>query len=105
MAIINADSELTLDSALSQGVVLVDYAAPFCPPCKTLLGVLEELEEEMNGEVSFIKVNCEELPAAASKAGILGTPTVIVYKDGVPMDKLVGLRQKSSYQAILQKYL
>ncbi|MNJ81632.1 Thioredoxin [compost metagenome] len=59
----------------------------------------------MAGEVSFVKVDCEELPAAASAAGVMGMPTVIVYKNGVPMDKLVGLRSKEQYKVILNRYL
>ncbi|WP_169090067.1 thioredoxin family protein [Paenibacillus sp. PL91] len=105
MAIMNAESDSMLKSIVSEGVVLVDYGAPWCPPCKTLLGILDELDQEMNGRVGIIKVNCEDLPASASEAGVLGMPTVIVYKDGQPMDKLVGLRPKSLYQAVVEKYL
>jgi thioredoxin 1 len=105
MALITAESDSMLESIKSEGVVLVEYGTPWCPPCKTLLGLLEELDQEMNGDARFVKVNCEDLPGAASEAGIMGTPTVIVYKDGIPMDKLVGLRPKSQYQAVIERYI
>ncbi|MBD2872843.1 thioredoxin family protein [Paenibacillus arenilitoris] len=105
MALMTAESGTMLQSFTNEGVVLVEYGTPWCPPCKTLLGVLEELDGEMNGKARFVKVNCDDLPDAAAEAGVLGTPTVVVYKDGVPMDKLVGLRPKAQYRTVLERYL
>ncbi|WP_028609578.1 thioredoxin family protein [Paenibacillus harenae] len=105
MSFITAESDSMLKSVTMEGVVLVEYGTPSCPPCRTLLGLLEELDEEMGGKARFVKVNCEDLPGSASEAGIMGTPTVIVYKDGMPMDKLVGLRPKSQYQTVIERYL
>ncbi|WP_342778542.1 thioredoxin family protein [Paenibacillus sinopodophylli] len=105
MTIRNAESDQMLVSIVSSGVVLVDYGTPWCPPCKTLFGILDELDHDLNGRLDIVKVNCENLPASASAAGVLGMPTVIVYQDGIPMDKLVGLRPKAVYQAIVEKYL
>lgn len=104
MTIRSAESDHMLESIVSSGVVLVDYGTPWCPPCKTLLGILEELDRDLNGIIDMVKVDCDNLPASASAAGVLGMPTVIVYKDGVPMDKLVGLRPKAVYQAAIEKY-
>ncbi|MBT2293072.1 thioredoxin family protein [Paenibacillus albidus] len=88
------------------GTVLVDYGAAWCPPCKVLLPILEELDQEYSGEaVTIIKVDCDEFPELASEAGVMGMPTVVIYQDGQPMEKLVGLRPKSAYQGVLSRYV
>ncbi|WP_342438217.1 thioredoxin domain-containing protein [Paenibacillus sp. FSL L8-0436] len=105
MAIINAEKTEDLRAELSgSGTVLVDYGAPWCAPCKMLLPVLEELNDEYGDSVAIVKVNCDELPELAGEAGVMGLPTVIVYSGGQPVEKLVGLRPKSAYQGVLNKY-
>ncbi|MCL6603303.1 MAG: thioredoxin [Paenibacillus sp.] len=103
---IQANSAEWLLTELQRGrVVLVDYGAAWCPPCKVLLPVMEELHQEYGDDVTVVKVDCDELPELAAEAGVMSMPTVIVYKDGQPMEKLVGLRPKSAYQAVLNKQL
>ncbi|WP_019913791.1 thioredoxin family protein [Paenibacillus sp. HW567] len=104
MAIINAEHAATLRSKLGEGgTVLVDYGAPWCAPCRTLLPILEELDEEYGRDVTILKVNCDELPELAAEAGVMGLPTVVVYSGGQPMEKLIGLRPKSVYQGVLNR--
>lgn len=105
MPLMNAESESSLRASLQEGITLVDYNAPWCPPCKPLVPILEELDEHYAGSIRIVKVNCDDLPGAASEAGVMSLPTVILYKDGVPMDKLIGLRPKSAYQMIIDKHL
>lgn len=109
MSIINAESADWVRAEIrGGGTVLVDYGAPWCPmvpPCKVLLPVLEDLHQEYGDDVSIVKVNCDELPDLAGEAGVMGMPTVIVYKEGQPLEKLVGLRPKAAYQGILNKVL
>lgn len=105
MAIRNAEQAGDLQAELQSGrTVLVDYGAPWCPPCKTLLPILEELDAEYGGTVSILKVNCDELPELAAAAGVMSMPTVVVYSGGQPVEKLIGLRPKSVYQGVLNKY-
>ncbi|WP_151735751.1 thioredoxin [Paenibacillus tengchongensis] len=105
MAIVNAEQATMLRTLLQRsGTVLVDYGAPWCPPCRTLLPVLEELNEEYGDRVTIVKVNCDELPELAAEAGVMSMPTVMVYSGGQPVEKLVGLRPKSAYQGVLNKY-
>lgn len=85
-------------------VTFVDFVTPWCPPCKTLLPILEEMEQEEEHRLSIVKVDCNESPELAAKFGVMGTPTVIVFHKGEPVDKLVGLRPKSVYQAALSRY-
>lgn len=94
-----------LQELIREGVVLVDYGAPWCPPCRVLLPILEELSASQAGQSRIVSVNCDNLPDAASAAGVMGMPTVVVYKDGEPMDKLVGLRPISAYQQAIARQL
>jgi len=79
------------------GVTLVEFGAPWCPPCKALLPILDELDQELGSNVSIIKINVDESPESSSQYHIMSLPTVMIFKDGVPQDKLVGLRPKSVY--------
>ncbi|UQZ32779.1 thiol reductase thioredoxin [Paenibacillus sp. PK3_47] len=105
MAIRNVEQADVLREELQNGrTVLVDYGAPWCPPCRILLPILEELDGEYGETVSMLKVNCDELPELAAEAGVMSMPTVIVYSGGQSVEKLVGLRPKSAYQGVLNKY-
>lgn len=99
---IAGNAEAVRGQIRTAGTVLVDYGAAWCPPCRTLLPILEELSAEY-GSVRMIKVDCDELPELASEAGVMSMPTVIVYSGGQPVEKLVGLRPKSVYQGVLNK--
>ncbi|WNS41702.1 thioredoxin family protein [Paenibacillus sp. MMS20-IR301] len=104
MAIIIAEDAVSVREQLqAEGTVLVDYGASWCPPCRTLLPILEELNVEYGEAVKMIKVDCDELPELASEAGVMSMPTVIVYSGGQAVEKLVGLRPKSVYQGVLNK--
>ncbi|RKP56853.1 thioredoxin [Cohnella endophytica] len=91
-------------SIKQQGVTMVDFGAPWCPPCKVLKPILDELSEENAGRVSVLEVNCDDSPSIASEYGVLSMPTVIVFHNGEPVEKLVGLRPKSVYESLLAKY-
>ncbi|MFC4807716.1 thioredoxin family protein [Paenibacillus sp. GCM10023250] len=100
-----AESVNQLNELTREGVVLVDYGAPWCQPCRTLEPILRELGEELAGSARIVYVDCDALPDAAAAAGVMGTPTVVVYKDGQPMEKLVGLRSKAAYRLAAEKHL
>lgn len=85
------------------GMALMDFGAPWCPPCRTLLPLLEELDQELDGTVTMLKVNCDDSPEAASAFGVMSMPTVVIFRDGQPVDKFVGLRPKEAYRAALAR--
>jgi thioredoxin 1 len=87
-----------------EGLTLVDFGAPWCPPCRTLLPILGELDEELDGRASILKVNADDSPATATAYGIMSMPTVILFKDGQPVEKLVGLRSKEAYLTLINRY-
>lgn len=88
----------------SSGVAVVEFGAEWCPPCKRLLPILSELQEEYGDAVAIAKVDVDESPELASRFGVMSMPTVLVFKDGQPVDKLVGLRPKSAYQTVIGRY-
>lgn len=74
--------------------VLVDFWAPWCGPCQLVAPVLEELAGEYSGRLRIAKVNTEENPRQAFRYGILGVPTMILFKDGVEADRIFGALPK-----------
>jgi thioredoxin 1 len=93
------------NETVSQGVSLLDFWAPWCGPCKMQLPIVEELAEELQGQATIAKVNVDEQPELASQFGVMSIPTLILFKDGQPVDKLVGLQSKASLQSKIQNQL
>ncbi|TBL71201.1 thioredoxin [Paenibacillus thalictri] len=85
-------------------VTMVDFTANWCPPCKALLPILEELDGEYGERLSVMKVNVDESPESAARYGIMSMPTVVIFKGGEAVEKLVGLRPKEVYTSLLSKY-
>lgn len=88
-----------------EGLSVVDFSTPWCPPCKVLLPILEDLQRDYDDTVSVLKINPDDSPATASEYMVMAMPTVIIFKDGMPVEKLVGLRPKEVYQNLINKYL
>jgi len=74
--------------------VLVDFWAPWCPPCKMLGPVIEEIAEEFNGKVKVGKFNVQENQQVAVQYGIMAIPNLKIFKDGQIVDEIVGLVPK-----------
>lgn len=89
----------------AQGTTLVEFGAVWCPPCKALLPILDDLSNKHAEQLTVIKVDCDESPATAGAFGVMSMPTVIVFQDGEPVEKLVGLRPQSVYESVLSKYI
>ena len=88
-------NESTFDSFVNDNkVVLIDCWAPWCRPCRMLAPIIEELSAELSGKVAVGKLNTDENQGIAMRFNINAIPTLLVFKDGVMYEPLVGLRPK-----------
>lgn len=92
------------DVVANADVAVVEFGAVWCPPCKALLPILEELAGECGPNVAIAKADADDSPELASRFGVMSLPTVIVFKGGEPVDKLVGLRPKQVYQTVIGRW-
>lgn len=104
MAIVNATDE-NFKAETGEGVVLVDFWAPWCGPCKMIAPVLEELDGELGDKMKIAKVNVDENQDTASQFGVMSIPTLIVMKDGEVVDKTVGFQPKEALADLVNKHL
>ncbi len=86
------------------GVVLVDFWAPWCGPCRRVGPVIEQLSGEMPN-VHFGKLNTDENQMTSVQNGVMSIPTIMVYKDGQKVDQIVGAYPKEHFVAALKKHL
>ncbi len=93
MSIINLQKE-TFEEQISKGVTLVDFWAEWCSPCRFQLPILGEVAEEMKGKAAIAKVNVDAELELAQEFGIQSIPTLILFKDGQPIDMMVGVQSK-----------
>ncbi|MEG0181309.1 MAG: thioredoxin [Romboutsia sp.] len=88
----------------NKGVVVVDFFATWCGPCKMLAPVFESVSEELN-DAKFVKVDIDESLELAQKFGISTVPTMMIFKDGKVVDKLVGFMPKESLKGKVEAHL
>ncbi len=94
------DAEFPKQVLESSLPVLVDFWAPWCGPCRMLAPVVEDLAGEYDGRVVVAKVNTDENQETPGKYKIMGIPTLIIFRDGKEVERLVGMRPK---QAIVER--
>ncbi len=88
---------------ISSGLILVDFWAPWCAPCIMLGPIIEEVAGEVEG-VTVGKLNVDENPQTAQEYQIMSIPNVILFKDGEPVETLIGLRPKEAYLEAIQNH-
>lgn len=98
-------NQQNFDEITSKGVVLVDFWATWCGPCKMMAPNVEEIATEYKGKVIVGKVDVDECQELATRFGIMSIPTLIVFKDGEKKEVLVGYRLKMQIAQVLDKYL
>ena len=89
----------------NSGVTIVDFFADWCGPCRKLGPILEEVESELKEKAKFVKINTDENIESAQKYQVSGLPTLLVFKNGAPIERMVGLMPKSSIITNIEKHL
>ncbi|MBU7007893.1 thioredoxin [Phosphitispora fastidiosa] len=85
--------------------VLVDYWAPWCSPCRMIGPIVDELAGEYQGKIKVGKVNVDENREIAIEYGVMSIPTLIVFKAGKAVDRVVGFKSKNDLKAVLEKHV
>jgi thioredoxin 1 len=90
-------NDATFDAELGKHkeVLMVDFWAEWCAPCRAIAPTLEELARESGGKVSLAKVNVDEQPALAARYGVRSIPTILFVKDGTVIDQVIGAVPKA----------
>jgi len=102
--------ELTVDSFDSEVLnseqpVLVDFWAAWCGPCRMIAPIIDQLADEYEGKLKVGKVNVDEQGQLAAQYGVMSIPTLIFFKNGETVERLVGVRPKPELDRIIQKVL
>ena len=104
MAIVNATDQ-NFATETSQGLVLVDFWATWCGPCKMIAPVLEELDSEMSETVKIVKVDVDENQETAGQFQVMSIPTLLLMKDGEVVDKVVGFQPKEALADLVNRHV
>ncbi len=100
--VLNKDN---FDKTVENGVVLVDFWATWCGPCKMLAPTIDAIATEYKDRVVVGKVDVDESEEIARRFGILSIPTLFLFKDGEVVEKLVGYRLKMEIEQLLNRYV
>jgi len=95
----------TFEKETADGVVMVDFWAPWCAPCRMVAPVLDEIQKDLGEKVKIVKMNVDENPQIATKLSVTSIPTLVVYKNGELVERTVGAGPKQLYMNILNKYI
>ncbi len=103
MAIENVTDQ-NFAEATAEGLVLADFWAPWCGPCKMIAPVLEEIDKEMSDKVKIVKLDVDENQETASKFGVMSIPTLLLFKDGEVVDQAIGFQPKEALTELINKH-
>ncbi|RME39850.1 MAG: thioredoxin [Thermoflexia bacterium] len=84
---------------------LVDFWAAWCGPCRMIAPIVEDIAQEFEGRVAVVKMDVDANPKTPARLGILGIPTLILFKDGKEVDRIVGYRPKQAVRDFLAAHL
>lgn len=93
------------ESEVKDGLVLVDFYAQWCGPCRMLTPVLEQLDRQYNGKVKIVKVDIDANPETASRYGVMSIPNLMLFKDGKLSSHMLGFKTKQMLEQWINQNL
>ena len=88
-----------------EGVVLVDFWATWCGPCKMIAPIVEQIANEHEGKITVVKLDVDENGETAMKYGVMSIPTLILFKNGQPVERLVGYQPKERLMSKIKPHI
>jgi len=102
--ILNDGNFETEVARVGAGPILVDFWATWCGPCRMVAPILEKLATEVTGRARIGKVDVDQNPATAAKFGIQSIPTLLLFKNGKPVDQIVGAQSREAIAAMINRH-
>lgn len=99
------DQDFKTEVLESKSPVVVDFWAPWCGPCRIVSPIIDELATEYAGKVKVGKINVDENSQTASNYGIMSIPSIVFFKNGVPVKTMVGAQSKEHYKDAIQELI
>lgn len=105
--LVSSLTDTSFDDVINEhsGLILVDFWAPWCGPCKSLAPLLEELAADYEGQLRIVKINADEHKLKSQQFTVRSLPTLILFNAGVEQDRILGLTSKSRLAAVIEQYL
>ena len=93
------------EDVIKNGVSLIDFNAPWCGPCRAQEPIIQQLLEDFSGRAVISKINVDENQETAVKLGIQSIPTITVFKDGIEVNRFVGLQSAQTFSKAIEEHL
>ncbi|ECW8275098.1 thioredoxin [Listeria monocytogenes] len=98
-------TDATFEQETSEGLVLTDFWATWCGPCRMVAPVLEEIQEERGEALKIVKMDVDENPETPRSFGVMSIPTLLIKKDGEVVETIIGYRPKEELDEVINKYV
>ena len=98
---IDSDADFSVKVLHQPGIVIADFWAPWCGPCRAVGPIIDELAKEYEGKVRVVKMNVDENPATPTKFGIRAIPTLVLFKNGETVEQITGAVTKVAMKELL----
>ncbi|PCW85555.1 thioredoxin [Listeria monocytogenes] len=98
-------TDATFEQETSEGLVLTDFWATCCGPCRMVAPVLEEIQEERGEALKIVKMDVDENPETPGSFGVMSIPTLLIKKDGEVVETIIGYRPKEELDEVINKYV